>query len=300
MILLLCSLFTNLLFNRGLDFFSKKFFVHALFFKMQGPSKKRAVIGKARPRYVPRPRAGMRFSAAYPVSVSRQAAGMVARDAVRRAGLTNKTLKGVDTIMGPYVPWLQSSNTNGGVYVLNLVQQGAGSWNRIGKRIKMKSLRIRGFIEALFDNSAQTVPTRAVCCRVVVVYDRQNTGGAIPTFDTIFGETIQTGAESSNIMANLRYDNTDRFRVIRDVVRVLNPTAIPASGEEGVVIKAPIDEFIDLKGLETVFGGQSNPMTIADISSGALYVFFRADPTSGAATTTAFSGETTARLRYTD
>ena len=52
-----------------------------------------------------------------------------------------------------------------------------------------------------------------------------------------------------------------------------------------------------LKDLESVYSGQSNPMTIADISTGALYLVMRSQYTGVASSVTV---DGIARLRYKD
>jgi len=198
-------------------------------------------------------------------------------------------------------PLLASVSTNGGCAVLNCVQPGNGSWNRVGRRIKMQSLRLRGAVETLSDNAGGAAATRGALIRLVVVYDKNVSGtpGTIPLFNQIFGTTDQLGNETGAVFDALRWDNTGRFRVLRDMTFNTNPNSIPAAAEEGAVNKQAFDEFIDLKGLETVFSGQSNPCTIADISSGALYLYARMD----VATTNSVSiliTESNSRLRYTD
>jgi len=57
-------------------------------------------------------------------------------------------IKGMDTELAIAGPVLATTATNGDCFVLNLVQQGAGSWNRVGRKIRMKSLRLKGLITA--------------------------------------------------------------------------------------------------------------------------------------------------------
>ena len=133
----------------------------------------------------------------------------------------------------------------------------------------------------------------------MLVYDSQPSSGTIPTFDTIFGNTAQDGTESTTIISPLRYDNTGRFRVIRDWVRTFAASSVSTtlnSGNQYIYF----DEFVDLKGAETIFSGQSAPMTIADISSGALYLIFRADANTGASAQAQILTASFARLRYID
>ena len=106
----------------------------------------------------------------------------------------------------------------------------------------------------------------------------------MPTFDTIFGVTAPDGTESSSFLAPLRYDNTDRFVVLRDWRKSINATNAWASaaGTDVLSMQEQFDEFVKLPNLQTVYSGQSSPQTIADISSGALYFICRADAAGGA------------------
>ena len=134
---------------------------------------------------------------------------------------------------------------------------------------------------------------------------KQPSGGAIPQFDHMFGVTEQTGTESTTIMSPLKYDNMDRFIVLKEWVLSSNPgssgSTVSTTGA-GVHNIIPFDEFYRFKGkFETVYSGQSNPMTLADISTGALYIVVRSRATSLEPTTSvAFQPDVVARLRYTD
>lgn len=205
--------------------------------------------------------------------------------------------KGVDTDLTGNCS--ATTNTNTSTFAVNLTEPGTNSWNRIGRKMHLKSLRVRlvpGIAYAT-DNGA-----RSAMIRVVVVWDKQPSG-VLPTFDTIFGNTTQDGTESVlEMTAPIRYDNMDRFKILRDVLRPVNQQSQQTTGTMTLInsnFGEFIDEYIDLKGLESVFSGQSSPTTIADLSSGGLYVIYRAqfDSASGDVTpsVTGF-----ARLRYTD
>ena len=107
----------------------------------------------------------------------------------------NLAKKGLDTDIS-LSPAIDTTNTNASSFVLNLVQQGNGSWNRVGRKIIPKSLRIKGFVNILSTPTFATGVATPTFLRMVVVYDKQPSGGAIPTFDTIFGITAQDGTES--------------------------------------------------------------------------------------------------------
>lgn len=211
----------------------------------------------------------------------------------RNASLPEK--KGMETSISSVGNIVATTGTNADSFVLNLIQAGNGSWNRVGRKVHLKSVRLYGLAGMTYTtNAAYGVGS----LRMVVVWDKQPSGGAIPAWDQIFGNTDQTGVETSSVLSRPRYDNMDRFQVLRDVFiepRIV-PDGVTAADIRSVYVE--FDEYIKLGNKEVVFSGQSSPMTIADISTGALYVYFRANAVSATmnwTTTQAF-----ARLRYVD
>jgi len=204
---------------------------------------------------------------------------------------SNVELKGVDGTLD-HSPVLATTNTNAGIVVVNCVQPGSGSWNRVGRKIRMRSLRCKG--TAVFNQLAAATSASSNIVRMVLVYDKQPSSGAIPTFDTIFGGTDQSGTESCTFKSNVRYDNTQRFSVLKDMTTSAD-FFLSGALQDKVV---NFDFFINLKKLETVYSGQTVPCTIADISTGALYMIMRAD----ASGVNKFSQirDSVFRLRYED
>jgi len=211
---------------------------------------------------------------------------------------SNGELKGVDTLL-TQTPILNTTNTNAGIIVMNLIVPGNGSFNRVGRKIRMRSLRLVGTVDAQCTYQAISTTMHGGTVRMVVVYDRQPSG-VLPTFDTIFGLTQPDGTEASTFLAPLRYDNTERFKVLKDTKWNCNPEGMVATG--GVIISPQfkIDEYINLSGCDTVYSGQSSPQTIADISSGALYVIFRCDENTSGIFTATVPAVSYGRLRYND
>lgn len=205
--------------------------------------------------------------------------------------------KGMDTVID-YDVIPATTNDNTFTTVLNLVPPGTGSWNRIGKRINPASVRIRGFLNYQENSDATAGSFVGTMVRLVVVYDKQPSGNAIPAFDDIFGYTEQDGTESSIPFSGVKFDNTDRFRVLKDDFIDINPTAMVHGGttnRNNVIMY--YDEFIKLPNTPTVYSGQSATQTIADISTGAIYFIARRENTSLGGSLY-FDG--LARLRYTD
>lgn len=239
--------------------------------------------------------------AVHPASRVPKYAGLGATTTVRAAGLKEK--KGVDTTFNSSGNVLATTNTNSQITPVNLIQSGSNSWQRVGRKVQLKSLRIGGLVRFRWWSGDQR--THGETFRMVVVFDAQPSSGSIPTWDTIFGTTDQSGTESSDFNRPVRYDNMQRFRVLRDVTMDMWPRTVEvtASSPTYADYTKHFDEYIRLDGLETVFSGQSAPMTIADLSTGALYIGYRAS-----ANVTATSAEdrfflvedSYARLRYTD
>lgn len=211
-------------------------------------------------------------------------------------------LKGVDTVLTD-ASIIATTNTNGDCYVLNLCQAGTGSWNRIGKKIRMKSLRLYGVAALDYVPNGTTGNLLSNMLRMVVVYDKQPSGAAIPTFDAVFGHTEQDGAEGSIFVDPVRYDNSDRFRVIKDLRIPFNvPThnagaSMTTTNSTRIIV--PFDEYVELRGLETIYSGQSTPMTITDVSTGGLYIYFRSLAASADSIVSVLP-TSFARLRYSD
>jgi len=216
---------------------------------------------------------------------------------VARAG----ELKGMDTNLDTAIGTIiDTTNTNAGIAVLNLVQPGTGSWNRVGRKIVPSSVRCYGTLTTEFNASATLGNWVGNWIRLIVVWDQQPSG-TLPTFADIFGGTVQDGTESSSVMDPLRYDNMDRFKVLRDVRLTIDPSIAPlASGTANDLrLQTNFDFMVPLKGVETVYSGQSAPQTIADISTGALYFIARSmHDLANNCTTQIADGR--ARLRYRD
>lgn len=224
--------------------------------------------------------------------VSRVPVGIAA---VKRAQMGEK--KGMDTDI-TLNPIISTTSTNASSFVLNLIQQGAGSWNRIGRKVYLKSLRLKGTFSCTQTPTVATGVGQNTVARMVVVWDQQPSGGAIPTFDQIFGITAQDGVESCpNFNCPPKYDNFDRFKVLKEELVSFPPFVSSSGSGPAYTVFKDFDTYLKLGNRECVFSGQSNPMTIADISTGAIYLYFRAGA-SNAVTTTAVIG--TSRLRYSD
>jgi len=204
-------------------------------------------------------------------------------------------LKGMDTPIN-IGGVLATTNTNVDILPLNLIQAGNGSWNRVGRKVHLKSLRLQGQISNTYVRTGGNWQGNTV--RFSVVWDQQPSSNTVPNFDTIFGVTAQTGVESTAMFSPPKYDNMDRFRVLKDWREDFTPGVAVGADTNYLIEYRAVDCYLSLKDLEVVFSGQSNPMTIADISTGALYFIARAEVNN--ATESVATVELNARIRYSD
>jgi len=178
-------------------------------------------------------------------------------------------IKCVDIPEAIYAITNPTSNAN--VYLLNGVQEGTGEFNRIGRKIFMKSLYMKLRLLA-----TGTVVAGTDAGRVVIVYDRQpNSAGALPPLTTIFQDTDQTGAVSTNAFSGINIDYKDRFQVMFDSKFGLPSASLASANGAGLVelnaCETIIQKFIPLK-LDVQYSSTANPCTITNINTGALYL----------------------------
>lgn len=203
--------------------------------------------------------------------------------------------KGVDTQIVS-LGIVATTSTNAEITALNLIQPGTGSWNRIGKKTKLKSVRVVGYVQNSYNMTTGDLVGNVLL--MALVWDKQPSGNAIPNFDQIFGYTNQSGTENSTIYSPPKYDNMDRFRVLKRELIEFIPKAPPLASGDFVNEYRAIDCYLKLNNLESVYSGQSNPMTISDISTGALYLVLRCQENS--TSTSVGTCALTCRVRYTD
>lgn len=181
------------------------------------------------------------------------------------------------------------TNSNIDVYPINLIDTGTQPWQRIGRTIRHLSLRVTGYA------SLETVNTSNLM-RMIVVWDKQPNAASIPTFNLIMGDVDAVGTFTTALQSHVRPDQVERFKILRDKWIPMNMgNSLAATNANSSFYT--FDEYIKLKGLETVYN-QSTTGTLADVNSGAIYLIFRArvnDVTNGHVDVNC-----TARLRYTD
>lgn len=178
----------------------------------------------------------------------------------------------------------------------NIPVQGAAFYNRVGRKINMKSLKLNLLI----------VPLRTITVsdfvRIMVLYDRQPNGALPASLATVLTSYNTAGTTSSTILDSLNQGSRDRFIVLADIRNALPSITVTAGVVTNVGVSDQVDtilniqRFIPLKGLETVFN-QTNGGSIGDIVTGSLLVFTAGTNTAG---TEGYQAFLTTRLRYYD
>lgn len=163
-----------------------------------------------------------------------------------------------------------------GITELNCVQQGATSYNRIGTKILMKSVRLSMNISI-----AGSAPTSNVA-RVMLIYDRQP-NGAFPAFSAILSDNI-SGAPGFNSGINMA--NRARFVILRDKFLTFD--------QNGDQIQT-VQLYVKTK-LEAQFS--SNAGNIGDLNTGALLLV--AFATASSSGNFLQCSAITSRIRYFD
>lgn len=173
--------------------------------------------------------------------------------------------------------------------VLNTPVNGSELYQRVGRKIYMRSLHIKGFIE----NAATSIQDIG---RIIIFYDSQPNAAA-SNLATLLQDSNAAAATSG--LSSINLTNRERFKIIKDhfitlpsvsnAAGVLSNTSLQDQQEN-----FSINWFIKLKGLETVFNAV-NGGTVADITSGSLYMCLVSQNQSN---TWAF--QFNSRLRYYD
>lgn len=185
-------------------------------------------------------------------------------------------------------------NTTGTVTLLANPALGSDMNNRIGRKIQLRSVYIKGSIQVQQSqtgivSAATTVGTQL--CRMIILADLQPNGAA-PAITDI----LNTASPASHLNLNFR----DRFKIYCDKTWALGPfyfntTATQSIGMVGSPQMIPIKKFKKIN-LESIYNA-TNGGTIADISTGALYMVWIGSTASGADDAIATLGT---RVRYDD
>lgn len=154
--------------------------------------------------------------------------------------------------------------------ILNIIALGDNSYERTGRKITMKSVYIKGFINYQGSDSV---------CRIMLVIDRQCNGNNIPGASLL----LQNGTINT-VNSPLNLNETGRFQVLYD--RRFTMVAGNDSEIQTFYIKRRLN-------IQTYYDG--NTATIADMTRNSITLCYCSTSTATFPTITAV-----ARLRYVD
>jgi len=169
----------------------------------------------------------------------------------------------------------QNTNTNtivqtGVVQCINFPIEGADYNNRVGRKIEMTSYQFKGMIAqsaANFAGAGSGNTAGVINYRVALVYDKQPTPATAVTYAQIYNA-------SGTVLAPYEprlVDNIERFEVLKEWFGTLD-TANRLSVE--------IDGYVKMS--HEVRFNATNGGTVADITTGALYLVYATDVATGA------------------
>lgn len=190
-------------------------------------------------------------------------------------------------------------NGTGSIIGLNFIQVGSSMFNRIGRKIEMRSVKLNAFMTII--SAITRATTGPDYMRVSIVYDRQ-TNGSFPTQSDIYQDTEQSGANTDSATSGINMNNRERFVTIMDI-RFSAPQATATAGvltnvyPNSYCVGSHVNEFRKLRGLTTHYGADSNPAVVGDIRSGGLFIVSRGSNAAGAEL---FQMNWNLRMKYTD
>jgi len=184
-------------------------------------------------------------------------------------------------------------NTSQGIAYVSAIRPGTGPYNRTGKAIRMKSLRIKGTVHRTHNNTTGFLP-QGNTIRIVVILDRFPDGTFIH-YNKVFSEVSIDGTESTILLSSLNPARTKRFKILKDFVKTVDRK----TNVDVDVNTFDIDMYIDLKNIKSTFELNTPPLVQDEILYNAVYVFYKS--TNYDATYNYFFLENVVhRLRYYD
>lgn len=178
----------------------------------------------------------------------------------------------------------KSVAAGGNAVLLNACVRGTDLFNRIARKIYMKSIQFRGFV-----TSVSTTSLDVAYLRLILFYDSNPNGGT-----PLITDLLQPSASgpTTSIVSNVNLDNRQRFSILREWTWLMGSNAGVSGGQAVATGQSTIqdgqqklcfNEFIKLKGLETTYNIGSAG-TVADINEGALFLYALTDGAGGSGT----------------
>lgn len=151
--------------------------------------------------------------------------------------------------------------------------QGHGVNNRIGSKIYLKKLQLKGYVGYPYLDTAAVAraPGGTMSGRLIVVLDRQ------PNQTQGNADQLLEGSDEDNLTFRMiNYSNTKRFKVLKDENFTVQPQRYAGTTLFGESVHR-IDCDVDLSGITVTYASQSSDGLAGDIVTNNIYVFFGMD-----------------------
>jgi len=195
--------------------------------------------------------------------------------------------------------------------ILNLLKAGSEYYNRIGRKLTLSEIYIKGFIK-------QNRPTYGGQVRMLLVWDKQPNTTEATLADILYSHDTSAATKVVDTTNHINLTRSDRFKIISEktfqfsnVVTVTSaapgPEELPGDGGNPRCQKIKIFRSLtqtEHQKWQSIYN-DGNQGSIGDIISGSLLLFIFSDPqqTIGAYTyvyNTQYDVYLTARVRYMD
>jgi len=249
---------------------------------------------------------------AYSDSSKREAQVVAAKIHDRRYGFNSNPkgseVKALDGLPGGPGPAVYDFSQTGTVRCLNIIGEGSAMYQRIGRRVTVRSLNFTGSIRRKGDGGSPEAPvvtTQSEFVRVLIVWDMSLNGGALPTVADILrnvNSSDGSAASSSTVVyQGVNLANRNRFKILADWEITLPPSASTTTGTVPDSIFT-IKRYIKMYDGPVVYNAPD--ALVGSIASGALYAVTVGSGmnqgVNGAAATSGYELLAVSRLRYTD
>ena len=140
----------------------------------------------------------------------------------------------------------------------------------------MESLRITGSISYTYGHDLVTGDIHSNSARISIVQDR-DPSGVFPTWSNIFASLDNAGTFVTDYRSHLSFENTKRFKVLRQTFIDLNPKFYYKAGltNDKCQLSKEFDIFIPLKGMHCGWNVQATTSNIADYDKNPIYFIIR-------------------------
>lgn len=145
----------------------------------------------------------------------------------------------------------------------NMMAQGTESDKRIGNKISMDRLTIRGYVRSDFSNVSSS---HQQVVRILLCIDKQCNGAGMSS-----GALFNTGPNNTDNPAPYhpyQISQLGRFKILRDVTYVMNALQVPPSVDQ----RRDFHFDVKLKGLQAHY--TANAGTVADIYENSLCLVY--------------------------